>query len=189
MDAVGLQLLSWFLVVDPVQYLGLHNVGAIHVAHGLGAHTVNSFQQHDGKMISESIGKHTIQRTDDINELLVYNYNLFNEYALYDAEVGHTMEAVARHFQRLDLFLANKKMEEALQARKNQNQAFFHIFNHNNFPALQWGVLLQSIDGVRITDYSVDAVKKLVLDLSAEGLTQGKILNDVEAAKKKSAHN
>ena len=140
-------------------------------------------------MITEQIGKHTIKRFDDINDLIVRNHNLFNEYALYDAEVGNTMEAVARHFQKIDYFLANKKPEEALQARKNQNQTFWHIFNHNNFPALQWATMLHSVDEQEVKDLSIENLKKIIEQLSAEGLTQGKVKADVELAKKKSALN
>lgn len=140
-------------------------------------------------MITETIGKHTIKRHDDINELIVQQYNLFNEYALYDSQVGHTLEDVARHFQQIDFFLANKKVEEALQARKNQHQAFYHIFQRNNFPALQWAALLDSIDGEPVTDFSVDNLKRIIDVFSKEGLTQGKVVTDVELAKKKSGHN
>lgn len=140
-------------------------------------------------MITEKIGRFTVKRHDDINELIVRNYNLFNEYALYDSEVGNTIQAVAQHFQRLDYFLANKKMEEALQARKSQHQAFFHIFNHNNFPALQWAVLIHSINDIENKDLSIDNLKRIIGELSAEGLTQKKVFEDVALAKKKSANN
>lgn len=137
-------------------------------------------------MITEKIGKYTIKRHDDIDELIVRNHNAFNEYALYDAEIGNTLAAVSTHFQKLDFFLANKKMDEALQARKNMHQTFFHIFSRNNFPALQWAVLISEIDDKPVTDISVEYLKELLNQLSEEGLTQKKIRADVEAVKKKS---
>lgn len=186
---MGLQFLSWVLAFDNLQYISLYAMGAIHLANDIGSHSFNSFQQRTFEMITETIGKRTVKRFDDINELIVKNFNLFNHYSLYDAEVGHTLEDVARHFQKLDYFLANKKMEEALQARKSQHQAFFHIFQHNNFPALQWAVMIHSIDEQPIKDLSVENLKKIIDDLSENGLTQGKVVADVELAKKKSAHN
>jgi len=140
-------------------------------------------------MITEKIGNVEVKRHDDINELVTKNYNLFNEYAVYDAEVGCDLNAVAKHFHKIDYFLANRKVDEALQARKNQHQAFFHIFQKNNFPQLQWACLVQEMDGVPVKDYSIPNLKGIMEKLSEEGLTQAKVLQDVELAKKKSALN
>ncbi len=140
-------------------------------------------------MIKETVGKFSIERYDDIDELIVSNYNLFNEYALVQSEVGSKMEDIYRHFRNLDIFLAQKKLEEAIQERRNQNQAFYHLLEKNNFPALQWCVLVKSVDGKELVDYSVPTLKALIEDLSKEGLTQGKVKADVDLAKKKSGSN
>lgn len=150
---------------------------------------VNSNQQQASEMITEKIGGVTVKRHDDITELVVKNFNLFNEYSLYDAEVGSTFVDIARHFAKLDQFIANNKMAEAMQERKNMNQAFYHVFEGNNFPALQWATLVHSIDDVPQTDLSVDSLKKLIERLSTEGLTQKKVAADVDQVKKKFGHN
>lgn len=140
-------------------------------------------------MITETIGTKTIKRHDDIGELICENYNLFNEYALIDSEAGHTMDDIAKLFHKVDAFFASGKIEDALQARKNLHQVFYHIYQKNNFPALQWASLLHSIDGEPITDFSADNLKNIIAMLSKEGLTQGKVAYDVEQSKKKFARN
>lgn len=149
------------------------------------ANNIDNSKPHDYKMIQEKIGNVTIERYDDIDELIITNYNLFNEYAVMDSEVGSDLSSIEKHFHKLDFFLSQKKIEEAIQARKNQHQNFYHLLFHNNFPALQWAAMLKSIDGEPIPDYSLNSLKLILEGLSKEGLTQGKVKTDVEAAKKK----
>lgn len=139
-------------------------------------------------MIQEKIGNMDVVRYSDIDDLVITNYNLFNEYSLLEAEIGG-MDAVDKHFRNLDVFLTQKKFDQAVQERKNLHQTFFHLLQRNNFPALQWAVMVKSVDGVDLKDYSLDAMKRLIEQLSANGLTQGKVKQDVEDAKKKSALN
>lgn len=136
-------------------------------------------------MINEKIGNVAIERFDDIDELVVTNYNLFNQYALLDAEIASDMPGIERHFKNLDFHLARKQFDEAIQCRKNQHQAFYHLFNGTNFPALQWAAMLRSVDGKRLEDYSMDTLKLHLDLLSREGLTMAKIKADILAAKKK----
>jgi hypothetical protein len=140
-------------------------------------------------MIKEKIGKITVERYSDIDELIIENYNLFNEYALIDSEIGHDLDSIEKHFSKIDLFISKKDFEKATQARKNQHQNFFHLLQHNNFPALQWASLLKSIDGVDIEDHSIENLKAILERLSKAGLTQGKVKADVDSAKKKSVLN
>jgi hypothetical protein len=140
-------------------------------------------------MITEKIGNVTIERFDGIDEWIVKNHNHFNQYALYNTESGCDIGAVMRHFRELDLLFAHKKTEDAIQARKNLAQVFSHIMSHNNSPALQWMVSVDSINGERLRDLSLENLKKHIEILSDEGLTQGKIEADVEIIKKKLGHN
>ena len=189
MASVGLQLLFGFLVVGVVYYIGVRILGAIHMVDVIGSDLSNNIQQRTFEMISEKIGNKTVERLDDIDELLVHNYNLFNTFALYESEDGHGMTHVLQHFQKLDFYLANKKLDEAAQARNSLNRCFNNIFQKNNFPALQWAALIHSVDGQKVHDLGVENLKRIIDELSKEGLTQAKVKADVEAAKKKSGHN
>lgn len=136
-------------------------------------------------MITEKIGKHVIERHDSAGDLPILKYNLFNQFALIDSEHGCTPEAIARHFYKIDSLLIQGKIDDARQVRQAVNFAFGHIFSGNNFPALQWMALVHSFDGQPITDQSTEKLQAIIAQLSAEGLTQGKVQHDVEEAKKK----
>lgn len=136
-------------------------------------------------MIKEQIGNHTIERFDSINEWIVKNHNHFNSYSLYNSETGCDLSAINTHFSELDTLLASKKIDAAIQARNNLAQAFYHIKEHNNFPALQWMTSVYSIDGEKLVDLSFENLKSKIDMLSDAGLTQGKIMSDVENIKKK----
>lgn len=139
-------------------------------------------------MIIEKIGSLTVERFDDIEELIVKNFNIFNECALYDSNIG-SLEAFHSHFQKIDYYIAAGKPEDALQARKNLNECYVHIKEGNNFPALQWAASVHKIDDKPVTDYSIDGLKRLIEELSKQGLTQKKVRADVDALKKKSNTN
>lgn len=140
-------------------------------------------------MITEQIGKHTVKRCDSSYELTIERYNLFNQFALYDSEEGHTPIDLSRHIHGIDRYIKLQKPEDAVQCRNHLVQTFAHIFQHNNFPALQWLTLVNSIDDKPLENYSTDYLKELIVTLSREGLTQGKVLQDVEDSKKKSGPN
>lgn len=140
-------------------------------------------------MIIEKIGQVEIQRHDDIGELIVKNYNIFNTLALIDSESGHDMEAVNRLFYKMDAQLASGRKDDCIQTRKNLQHVFYNIFQKNNFPSLQWAALVYTIDGQENKDLSADNLKRIIDRLSDQGLTQNKILKDVEDAKKKFVTN
>lgn len=135
-------------------------------------------------MIEERIGALTVKRYDDIDELKIRNYNLFNECALYDSNIG-SFEAIPAHFQKIDYYFSIGKIDDAYQARKNVNEVFVHIMQHNNFPALQWAATVHTIDEKEVTDLSIDGMKRLINALSDQGLTQKKVKADVDELKKK----
>lgn len=169
-------------------YIGVVNMVALQLADLVDSNIFNSNGKNFYTMIEEVIGKHAIKRHDSPGELVVTKYNMFNQYALYDSEVGG-YESIAGHFHRMNGYLKSGKMDDLNQAHKNLNQAFAHVFQGNNFPALQWAALLHSIDGEVITDISLENLKKIMAMLSEEGLTQNKVMADVEAAKKKFVSN
>ncbi len=138
-------------------------------------------------MRETKIGGKAVRLYDNIDELPIKNYNLMNEYALLDYEIGSTMMDIDKKFKRLDTFLVNKKIPEAIQERKNLHQTFFHAFNGTNFPALQFGCFIFSIDGKKVDDYSQENITKMLNGLGA--LTQGMVKSFTTDIKKKSVKN
>ncbi len=123
---------------------------------------------------------------ENIDELPIDNYNMANEYSLLDYEIGGTLEDIAKKFKRLDSFLAAGKLAEAIQERNNLNNTFWYMLNHVNFPALQFGCYIHSVNDHLIKDYSQDAIKKLLIKLR---VSQGEVKKTSQEVKKNSNNN
>lgn len=132
------------------------------------------------------IGNSKVVMYNDIDELPIKNYNMFNEYGLLENHIGSDLSGTEMHFQNLDKLLAHNKVKEAIQERKNLHQNFWNIFQHTSFPSLQFACFIYSINGVRIFDYSQENLKKIIEDLSDKGLLKGFIDKIVDGLKKKS---
>ena len=177
------------LGVRVADYIGVHIVASVHGGHGVSSNYLNSNGPGLPTMITETIGKYLVKRCDSAYELTIERYNLFNQFALYDSEVGHTLEDVAKHMHGINRFIKMEKPEDAVQCSNHLKQVFFHIFNHDNFPALQWMTLVHTIDDKPLENYSTDYLKEWCKLLSNEGLTQGKAMKDIDDSKKKSGLN
>jgi len=131
----------------------------------------------------------TVELYDNIEDLPIRNYNLLNEYALLDYEIGSTLQDIDKRFQRMDTFLVNSKLPEAIQERKNLHQTFWNAMNGTNFPALQFGCMISSVNGKPVTDYTKEGIERLINELSDKGLKQGIVKEATSEVKKKSGSN
>lgn len=132
------------------------------------------------------IGNSKVVMYNDIDELPIKNYILFNEYGLMENDIGSDLAGVEMHFQNLDKFLAHNKLPEAIQERKNMHQNFWNIFQGTSFPSLQFSCFIYSINGVRVFDYSQENLNKIIDQLSDQGLLKGFVDKVVDLVKKKS---
>jgi hypothetical protein len=182
--SVGLPFLLVFLAVSDFFHLAVHIGHPVHAVDDPCANNFNSNRQ-ENRMITEKIGKHIVERHDTAGTLPIVKYNMFNHLALYDAHVGSDMHAIKKLFHTIDGYIVNRRFDDVGQVRKNLDQTFMHLFSGNNFPALQWASLVHTFDGKEVTDQSVENLKAIIEQLSAEGLTQEKVAFDVDDAKKK----
>lgn len=127
----------------------------------------------------------TVALYNDIEEMPIENYNLFNEYSLLQNDIGSNISDIDKHFHKLDTFLAHNKVPEAIQERKNLHQTFWNVFEQINFPSLQFAVCMKSINGEAIEDYTQDNLKKLIEDLSKKGLNMSTVKATIFDVKKK----
>jgi hypothetical protein len=126
---------------------------------------------------------HLYEHTD---EMPIELYNYANEYALLDNQIGSNMEDVKRHFQNFDTFIAAKDLDALAAERKNLHKCFFNIIDHTNYQGLQFGCYIHSIDNVKVFDYSQEGLKRLLANLSRDGLTVGVMKSILQELKKKS---
>lgn len=135
--------------------------------------------------------KTTISIDDECDEITIDRWHLIQDYELTDYQVGSTMHDINQRMQELDKYLAQKKFDEALQVRKNMQQTFLSAKARLNYKSLQFGCMISSVNGVKLTDedYKEHNIMKLVNSLGAKGLRKRMVYDIVDNVKKKYEHN
>lgn len=127
--------------------------------------------------------------SESIKELTIDRFSEFQKYILQDAGMGSDIDAVYKHFEKLDVFLAAGKLEEAIRERSNQHYALFFMLNKINITSLSFAVLLYSIDDVRVEDYSETNLLRICERLGRDGLSRGELESLLEDVKKNLIRN
>lgn len=130
------------------------------------------------------LAKDVVKLYQDIDETPVDLYNLFNEYSLKDAEIGNSMADIDKRHVNLATLIKKRKHEDALQTVNNLYQTYWSALNKVNHKSLCFGVMVHSINGIEVTDYSQDSVMLMLSSLSKKGLTMKHVKDEVDNLKK-----
>lgn len=136
-------------------------------------------------MITERLGKHTIERYNSIDELPTERFFTYNRMLLLDSGIGGDMEAVDGHISKIMGYVAREKKEEATQELMNMRNSFYFVIENMNPKHLSYAALIHRIDGKLMTDFSDENLKKLTKQLSEWGANRGFFEIVIEAVKKK----
>jgi hypothetical protein len=129
--------------------------------------------------------KGSLQILESIKELPIDRYSEFQKYLLQDAGIGSDIEAVYKHFEKIDIFLASDKIQDAINERTNQHFNFFFMLNKINITHLSFAVLVYAIDNQPITDYSETNLLLVCKRLGELGITHEQLTSVLEEVKKK----
>jgi hypothetical protein len=116
-------------------------------------------------------------------ELPINRFTIHQKYLIQAAGIGSTVGDVDRHFNTLDRFLAAGKIAEAAQERYNLHINLFLALNEINITHLAFAVLVDSVAGQPVSDYSEAGLKRIAEQLGQAGLTESElreILSDVK---------
>lgn len=127
----------------------------------------------------------SFQFSESIKELPIHRFSEFQKYLLQDSGIGSTIEDVYRHSERLDIFLAAGKTQEAINERANQHFNFFFMLNKITITHLTFAVFVDSIDGEPVTDHSEANLLSVCERLGRVGLQRGELESILEDIKKK----
>lgn len=122
---------------------------------------------------------------ESIKELTIDRYSDFQKYLLQDSGIGSTIEDVYRHSEKIDVFIASGKIAEAATERSNQHFNFYLMLNKINITHLTFATLVDSIDDVKIDDYSETALIKVCDQLGKVGLKREELEDVLTDIKKK----
>lgn len=131
----------------------------------------------------------TLKLYQDIDETPVEQWNLYNEFALRDSEIGSTMQDIYKRYGTLAALIKSKQTDKAITEMDNLFQTYWSAMNGINFQSLQFGCMIFSINNDPIEDYSEDNLKKVLGDLSKRGLTMKLVKQEIEEVKKKFRFN
>lgn len=122
---------------------------------------------------------------ESIKELPINRFSEFQKYLLQDSGIGSTIEQVYQHSERLDVFLAANKVQEAINERANQHFNFFYMLNKISITHLTFAVFVDSIDDKPVSDYSEINLLQVCERLGRAGLQRGQLEEILEDIKKK----
>jgi len=125
------------------------------------------------------------QICESIKELPIDRYTEFQKYLLQDSGIGSDIESVYRHFEKIDVFLAAGKLQEAINERTNQHFNLFMMLNKISITHLSFACLVSSIDGNQVTDYSESNLLLISSRLGKLGFIQNDLEKILEDVKKK----
>jgi len=133
-------------------------------------------------METKTLGGKKVKYYDSIDELPIVNYQRFNKYVLFSANVGNDINAVVKHHTNI-LKLIDFDVNKAKLELSNTIQSLLFIENNINTDLMAFACLIYSIDDVVVTDYSDTNLKAIIESLNSEKI--GFFNKLFEALKKK----
>ena len=123
---------------------------------------------------------------DSIDEIPIENYWKAKELWQLENEIPQIPSDIARFYQDLSQFIDKGMTNEAKTKLNNLMMGHINIANSIDHRSLVFACMVYSWQGVKIEfSDSNNNLKSLMKDLSKEGLTFGKVVNEVQDLKKK----
>ena len=129
------------------------------------------------------IGKHKVEMHDDISQLPVKRYHVFNRMLLVDAGIGSDISDFDRHLERIMAYTRKEQRENLLAEVKNLRQAVYFVLNGINPKLMAFACLVTKIDGSACDDLTDEGLRKVVAVLNDVPISE--VTAQFEAVKKK----
>jgi hypothetical protein len=122
---------------------------------------------------------------ESIKELTIGHYTEFTKYIVQESGIGSDMVSVNKHFNALDTFLANGKIDEARAERYNLHFNIVLALNKINITHMSFALFVYSIDGEEVKDYSESGLERICKRLAEVELGRGELETILSEIKKK----
>ena len=129
------------------------------------------------------IGKHRVEMHDDISQLPVKRYHVFNRMLLVDAGIGSDISDFDRHLERVMAYTRKEQRENLLAEVKNLRQSVYFVLNGINPKLMAFACLVTKIDGTAYDDLTDEGLRKVVAVLNDVPIAD--VTAQFEAVKKK----
>ena len=107
-------------------------------------------------------GKHSVELHDDISQLPVKRYHVFNRMLLVDAGIGGDITDFDRHIERVMAYNRKEQRENLLLELKNLRQSVYFILNAINPKLMAFAALVTKLDGKACDDLTDDGLRRVV---------------------------
>ena len=128
---------------------------------------------------------HKVELQDNVQELPISRYIEFQRHLLADSNVGSTAEDVDVRIQRMMGFIDRDEKDSAKIEAQNLRLALRNTIAKLSPKMMAFCMLVESIDGVPVTDYSDSGLKRISMQLEANKLTWATAMNWIQNVKKK----
>ncbi len=122
-----------------------------------------------------------------VKELPIVVAKEFGAYLLQDVGIGNTIQDIDDHLEKAIAFLQADNKDAAVEEMKNLRLGLFSQLSGLDYTALSFLCLVKSVDGMEVTDRSVEGLQKLMEKLP--GLTGGRIRELLDQVKKNLIRN
>lgn len=129
------------------------------------------------------IGKHRVEMHDDISQLPVRRYHVFNRMLLVDAGIGSDIGDFDRHLERIMAYTRKEQRENLLAEVKNLRQSVYFVLKGINPKLMAFACLVTKIDGTPYDDLTDEGLSKVVAALNDVPISE--VTASFEAVKKK----
>ncbi|AFM54798.1 virion structural protein [Croceibacter phage P2559S] len=135
-------------------------------------------------MITNKIGKHTVQVYNAIDELPTERFFTYNRMMLLDSGIGGDLDAIDTHITKAMKYVQLGKKDEAQQVLMNMRTSFYFVMENLNPKHLSYAALVYSIDGKVQHDFSDERLKEMVQQFSSWGASKSFYDTAIEVVKK-----
>ena len=134
-------------------------------------------------MVTEKIGKHTVEFYDTIEELPIVRFHKYQKLLLVDAGVGSDISSFDQRLLKAREFIGAGKAEQAQRELENLRQCVYMIQTELSPKHRAFAVLVTKLDGKECNDIGDDALVAITATLN--DVPEEELTAQLEAVKKK----
>ena len=140
-------------------------------------------------MISVNVKGHTIEFFDNIKDLPIKRYQQSNKHLMIASDIGSDFFDFDKRTVEITEFLKKGMVAEAIKSLENRRQNVWNAYENYNPKGMALAIMVYSIDGIVMADYSDNGLEKTLERLNEIGYTHQAMTENMSEVKKKSIFN
>ena len=129
-------------------------------------------------------GRNEIVLLDSPDELTLDRFAEYNRLILMDSGIGTDFNGIVSHVNKLIEFHKAKDGNALITESRNMITGIYQIVNGMNLKHYTFAIMIKSINGDPVTDFTESGLKKTLEKITELGLTKGDLSKGLEEVKK-----